>query len=76
MIINFTLLNVWNGLKGSEIMIYIYFSPWDDEYFLSRTEIATGYILTQITDEQGVYKTMQELGANKEQIDKMFENLN
>ena len=57
-------------------MIYIYFSPWDDEYFLSRTEIATGYMLTQITDEQGVYKTMQELGANKEQIDKMFENLN
>ena len=57
-------------------MIYIYFSSWDDEYFLSRTEIATGYMLTQITDEQGVYKTMQELGANKEQIDKMFENLN
>ena len=57
-------------------MIYIYFSPCDDEYFLSRTEIATGYMLTQITDEQGVYKTMQELGANKEQIDKMFENLN
>ena len=58
-------------------MIYIYFSPWDDEYFLSRIEIKDGFRLEKIVqNEKGVYKMFKGLGAKIEQVDKMFEILN
>lgn len=58
-------------------MIYIYFSDWDDEYFLSKTEIKDGFRLEKIVqNEKGVYKMFKGLGAKIEQVDKMFEILN
>lgn len=58
-------------------MIYIYFSDWDDEYFLSRIEIKDGFRLEKIVqNEKGVYKMFKGLGAKIEQVDKMFEILN
>ena len=57
-------------------MIYIYFSAWDDEYFLSKTEIKEGFLLIRLTqNEKDAHEILKSLGANKEIIDKMFEEI-
>lgn len=57
-------------------MIYIYFSPWDDEYFLSREKLDDVLFIACLHNKDEVYKMMKDLTATEEQIDEMFELMN
>lgn len=54
----------------------IYFSPWDDAYFLSREVIDDVLFIACLQNKDEVYKMMKNLKANEKQIDEMFELMN